>query len=175
MRLLAALVLGCIPSCRSAYVERPGDVEVHPDAAHTAMAPATPRMDDALVAASFRVLLDEIIGDSADRVCVSITDPSAPSPHMPDDAIDRDPSEETLRRLRGTRVTVMARSVCAADERNYGPSRGHIRLRNITEAADHSLTIDAEAMGQYFARYQCVGVYEVARVRAPRCRITGRE
>jgi len=155
-------------------VERSGDVDVRSRPARAATTPATPPLDDVLVAASFRVLLDEIIGDSADRVCLSITDPGAPSPHVPDDAIDRDPSEETLRRLRGARVTVMARSVCAADERNFGNPRGHIRLRNVTEASDHSLTIDAEAMGQYFARYQCVGVYEVARVREARCRIVAR-
>ena len=172
-RVLAALVLGCVASCRSPYVERSGDVDVRARPARDAT-PATPRMDDALVAASFRVLLDEVIGDSADRVCLSVTDPGAPSPHLPDDAIDRDPSEETLRRLRGARVIVMARSVCAADERNFGPSRGHLRLRNISEGADHSLTIDAEAMGQYFARYQCVGVYEVSRVRDARCRIVAR-
>ena len=131
--------------------------------------------DDALVAASFRVLLDEVIGDSADRMCVSVADAGAGSPHMPDDAIDRDPSEEALRRLRGTRVIVMARSVCAADERNFGPSQGHIRLRNVTETADGALTIDAETMGHYFARYQCVGRYEDARIRQARCRITSRE
>jgi hypothetical protein len=155
---VAAVILAFTASCRSRYVERPGDVEAPARRAPSVTTPAVSLADDALVAAAFRVLLDEVIGDSADRVCLSVTEPAAPSPHTPDDAVDRDPSEETLRRLRGTRVTVMARSVCAADERNFGPSRGHIRLRNITEAADHSLTIDAEAMGQYFARYQCVGV-----------------
>ena len=131
--------------------------------------------DDARVAAAFRAILDEVIGDSADRVCVSITDPDAASPHTPDDAIDRDPSEEVLRRLRGTSVTVMARSVCAADERNFGPSRGHIRLRNVAERAGGVLTIEAETMGHYFARYQCVGRYQDARLRDARCRITSRE
>ena len=173
--LVAALILGSAASCRSPYVERPGDVEASARPGRGGRSPAASPMDDAIVAASFRVLLDEVIGDSADRVCLSVTDPGAPSPHLPDDAIDRDPSEETLRRLRGTRVVVMARSVCAADERNFGPSRGHLRLRNVIEAPDHSLTIDAEAMGQYFARYQCVGVYELARVRSARCRLTGRE
>ena len=166
LALAITLLLGTAASCRAQYSALPRTVDG---------GPVSWMSDDAHVAASFRMLLDELIGDSADRICVSITDRGAASPHTPDDAIDRDPSEETLRRLRGTRVIVMARSVCAADERNFGPSRGHIRLRDIAEAADGTLTIDAEAMGHYFARYQCVGRYGEARIREARCRITSRD
>jgi hypothetical protein len=164
--LVTALLVDAAASCRAQYAAMPQPREVMV-ASHTA--------DAELVAISFRVLVDQIIGDSAERVCVSVADPDAKASHTPDDAIDRDPSEDVLRRLRGGRVIVMARSVCAADERNFGPSRGHLRLRHVTAAADGTLTIDADALADHFARYQCVAKQVDGRAHEARCRIVSRD
>jgi hypothetical protein len=165
--LSVALSLAAAASCRAQYAAMPRPSE--PPVVRSRLS------DDALVAASFRVLLDQIIGDSADRVCVSVADPAVDAPHTPDDAVDRDPSEAVLRRLRGSAVIVMARSVCAADERNFGPSRGHLRLTSVTVDPDGTLTIDADTMGDHFARYRCSAILVDGRARDARCRLTSRD
>src|ERR1043165_9659569 len=98
-----------------------------------AQRPATPMMmaavgtDDAVVVTAFRALLDEVIGDSADRVCVSIARTAS------DGALeDADPGATVPHALRGNRsATVLPRSACAADERNFGNPRGLLRLRDV--------------------------------------------
>ena len=162
----AALMLGLSTSCRAQYASLSDP---------TRMVVGETLVEEELVAASFRVLLEQIIGDSADRVCVSVAAPAADAPRVPDDAVDRDPSEGVLRRLRGGRVVVMARSVCAADERNFGPSRGHLRLWGVRAAADGTLTIDADAIGDHYGRYQCVATRSGSRPSDARCRLVRRD
>ena len=126
--------------------------------------------DEASVVTAFRALLDEVIGDSADRVCLSVATTG------PDGALmDADPSASVLRALHGTQTKILPRSVCAADEQNFGNPRGLLRLRDISQLDEHTLIVHAEAIGEHSARYEC----RVARVvhAAPRaqCRITQRD
>ena len=139
-----------------------------------AQRPATPMMmaavgtDDAVVTA-FRALLDEVIGDSADRVCVSIARTGS------DGALeDADPSTSVLHALRGRSAAVVPRSTCAADERNFGNPRGLLRLRDVTPVDEHTLIVHAEAIGDHSARYECV-VPRGSRAAHARCRITERD
>lgn len=140
-----------------------------------AQRPATPMMmasvgsDDAAVVTAFRALLDEVIGDSADRVCVSIARTAS------DGALqDTDPSATVLHALRGRSATVLPRSVCAADERNFGNPRGLLRLRDVSPVDEHTLIVHAEAIGDHSARYECL-VPRVSRASHARCRITARD
>lgn len=126
--------------------------------------------DDASVVTAFRALLDQVIGDSADRVCLSVATTG------PDGSLlDADPSTSVLRALHGTAAKVLPRSVCAADEQNFGNPRGLLRLRDISHVDEHTLIVHAEAIGDHSARYEC----RIARVvhAAPRaqCRITERD
>ena len=137
---------------------------------------ATPMMmaavggDDAVVVTAFRALLDEVIGDSADRVCVSIAHTAS------DGALeDADPSASVLHALRGGRsATVLPRSACAADERNFGNPRGLLRLRDVAPVDEHTLIVHAEAIGDHSARYECL-VPRTPRTAHTRCRITDRD
>lgn len=142
-----------------------------------AQRPATPMMmaavggDDAVVVTAFRALLDEVIGDSADRVCVSIAHTSS------DGALeDADPSASVLHALRGSgrSATVLPRSTCAADERNFGNPRGLLRLRDVAPVDEHTLIVHAEAIGDHSARYECL-VPRTSRAAHARCRITDRD
>ena len=158
--ILLVFVLGCC-------ARRPAHTMVNVASG----AVAASLLSDDVTAAAFRVLIDQIIGDSADRVCVSVAEGRTDAPHVPSDAVDRDPAPEVMRRLRGGKVAVMARSTCAADERNFGPSRGLLRLRAVAIGADGSMTIDADAIGDHFARYVCT-----ARPNASaHCRIASRD
>jgi hypothetical protein len=123
---------------------------------------------DAAVATAFRALLDEIIGDSADKVCLSVARTAEDGT-----VIDADPSTYVLRTLRGTSATVLPRSVCAEDERNFGNPRGLLRLRDVSVLDEHTLIVHAEAIGDHSARYECL----VPRERGKRthCRITARD
>ena len=130
------------------------------------MAAVSTTTDDAVVATAFRALLDEVIGDSADRVCLSVAKP------RPDGAIeDADPSAYVLRSLRGGAATVLPRSVCAADERNFGNPHGLLRLRDVSRVDEHTLIVHAEAIGDHSARYECL----VPRGQHARCKITARD
>jgi hypothetical protein len=140
-----------------------------------AQRPGTPMMmaavggDDAVVATAFRALLDEVIGDSADRVCVSIARTAS------DGALeDADPSTSVLQSLRGRSATVLPRSACAADERNFGNPRGLLRLRDVAVVDEHTLIVHAEAIGDHSARYECL-VPRSPRAAHARCRITDRD
>jgi len=132
--------------------------------------PATPMVmpsvvpnDDATVTTAFRALLDEVIGDSADKVCLSIATATG------DDA---DPSSAVMRALSGRGATrVLPRSVCAADERNFGNPRGLLRLREVTHADQQTLIVRADAVGDHTARYECV----VPASGRPRCKILSRD
>jgi len=124
---------------------------------------------DAIVATAFRALLQEIIGDSADRVCVSIARIGADG-----SLVDADPSGYVLRTLHGTAATVVPRSTCAEDERNFGNPRGLLRLRDVSALDDHTLIVHAEAIGDHSARYECI-VPQGQRGKHARCRITERD
>jgi hypothetical protein len=125
--------------------------------------------DDAVVVTAFRALLDEVIGDSADRVCVSIARTAS------DGALeDADPSATVLHALRGRSATVLPRSVCAADERNFGNPHGLLRLRDVSPVDEHTLIVHADAIGDHSARYECL-VPRASRAAHARCRITERD
>jgi hypothetical protein len=125
--------------------------------------PSVTTLDDASVTAAFRALLEEVIGDSADKVCLSVATTNG------DDA---DPSSTVMRALSGRGAThVLTRSACAADERNFGNPRGLLRLRDVSRADEHTLIVHADAVGDHTARYECV----VAVNGRARCRITGRD
>ena len=140
-----------------------------------AQRPATPMMmaavggDDAVVTTAFRALLDEVIGDSADRVCLSIARMTSDG-----ELQDADPSASVLHALHGRSATVMPRSACAADERNFGNPRGLLRLRDVTPVDEHTLIVHAEAIGDHSARYECL-VPRTPRAAHARCRITERD
>lgn len=126
--------------------------------------------DDASVVTAFRALLDEVIGDSADRVCLSVATTG------PDGELkDADPSPSVLRALHGTAAKVLPRSVCAADEQNFGNPHGLLRLKDVSHLDQHTLMVHAEAIGDHSARYECR--VERASHAAPRaqCRITARD
>jgi hypothetical protein len=124
--------------------------------------PSVTTLDDASVTTAFRALLEEVIGDSADKVCLSVATANG------DDA---DPSSTVMRALGGRGTThVLTRSACAADERNFGNPRGLLRLRDVSRADEHTLIVHADAVGDHTARYECV----VPVNGRARCRITAR-
>jgi hypothetical protein len=125
--------------------------------------------DDATVVTAFRALLDEVIGDSADRVCLSVARTAGDG-----ETEDADPSAYVIRALRGRSAAVLPRSACAADERNFGNPRGLLRLRDVAPVDEHTLIVHADAIGDHSARYECL----IPRgQRGPRahCRITERD
>ena len=132
--------------------------------------PATPMVmpsmvpnDDATVTTAFRALLDEVIGDSADKVCLSIATATGD---------DSDPSHAVMRALSGRGTTrVLPRSACAADERNFGNPRGLLRLREVIHADQQTLIVRADAVGDHTARYECI----VPASGRPRCKILARD
>ena len=130
------------------------------------MAAAVPN-NDAVVATAFRALLDEVIGDSADKVCLSVATPD-------NGGVDVDPSTDVLRSLRGAAAGVLPRSACVADERNFGNPRGLLRLRDFSQIDEHTLIVHAEAVGDHTARYECAVPFPRTGQRA-RCRITSRD
>jgi hypothetical protein len=134
---------------------------------------ATPLMmasvgDDVAIASAFRALLDDVIGDSADKICLSIADPHS--------AEDSDPSPGVLRALRGTtETTVLPRSTCVADERNFGNPRGLLRLRDVSRSDPRTLIAHADAVGDHTAHYECVIPYPAAPNTHSHCRMTSRD
>lgn len=124
---------------------------------------------DAIVVTAFRALIDEVIGDSADKVCLSIGSTGSDGR-----LIDADPSGSVLRALRGGRTTILPRSTCAEDERNFGNPRGLLRLRDVSPLDEHTLIVHAEAIADHSARYECT-VPQGARGRRVHCRITERD
>lgn len=126
--------------------------------------------DEASVVTAFRALLDEVIGDSADRVCLSV------ATTLPDGEVkDADPSASVLRALHGGAAKVLPRSVCAADEQNFGNPRGLLRLRDVSFLDEHTLMVHAEAIGDHSARYECRVARVVRGAPRARCRITERD
>jgi hypothetical protein len=127
--------------------------------------------DDASVTAVFRALLDDVIGDSADKICLSI----APS-RSTSKADDTDPSPAVLRALRNrSQTTVLPRSECAADERNFGNPRGLLRLRDVSRLDQQTLIAHADAVGDHTARYECIVPYPAASNTRSHCRILSRD
>jgi hypothetical protein len=123
--------------------------------------------DDAAVTMAFRALLDDVIGDSADKICLSIATGGSE---------DADPSPGVLKALRGRgEAVVLPRSVCAADERNFGNPRGLLRLRDISRADQRTLIAHADAVGDHTAHYECVIPYPAMANTRPRCHITSRD
>jgi hypothetical protein len=119
---------------------------------------------------AFRALLDDVIGDSADKVCLSIARTTE------DGAIlDSDPSTSIMNALRRGPAAVVPNSTCAEDERNFGNPRGLLRLRDVTSADEHTLIVHAEVIGDHSARYECF-VSRAPRSRQhARCRMTDRD
>jgi hypothetical protein len=138
-------------------------------AQHTAppLVAAAVANDDAFVATAFRALLDEVIGDSADIVCLSVARAS-------DGSVDVDPSSGVMHSLRGGPAKVLPRSACAADERNFGNPRGLLRLKDFARFDEHMLIVHADAVGDHTARYECTVPFPRTGQRA-RCRITSRD
>ena len=123
--------------------------------------------DDAAVTLAFRALLDDVIGDSADKICLSIAGSGGE---------DADPSPGVLKALRGRgEAAVLPRSVCAADERNFGNPRGLLRLRDVSRADQQTLIAHADAVGDHTAHYECVIPYPAAPASRSHCRITSRD
>ena len=129
--------------------------------------------DDDLAVAAFRALLDDVIGDSADLICVSVVGQRGGS--ADGNGEDRDPSPAVVRALRSHAVTVRPYSACAADERNFGPTRGLLRLRDVTTAGDGAIVAHADAVGDHTARYECIVPPRRAAAARARCRMTGRD
>lgn len=125
---------------------------------------------DAVVVTAFRALLDEVIGDSAERVCVSIARTGSDGATQ-----DADPDAGVLRALRGGLATVLPRSVCAQDERNFGNPLGLLRLRDVSAADEHTLIVHAEAIGEHSARYECLVPADRRAAHKAQCRITARD
>lgn len=151
----SALVLALTTAC---HAQRPASMMM-----------ASVDNHDVIVATAFRALLQEIIGDSADRVCISVARTGADG-----SLVDADPSSYVLRTLHGAATTVLPRSTCAEDERNFGNPRGLLRLRDVSALDDHTLIVHAEAIGDHSARYECI-VPEGQRGKHARCRITERD
>jgi len=125
--------------------------------------PSVTTFDDASVTTAFRALLDEVIGDSADKVCLSVATANGD---------DSDPSGTVMHALSGRGAThVLTRSACAADERNFGNPRGLLRLRDVSRVDEHTLIVHADAVGDHTAKYECI----VPAGARPRCRITSRD
>lgn len=125
--------------------------------------PSVPVTDDAAVTLAFRVLLDEVIGDSADKVCLSIARSTG---------TDVDPSAGVMHSLAGHGpARVLTRSACAADERNFGNPSGLLRLRDVSRSDEHTLIVHADAVADHTARYECV----VPATGKARCRIMSRD
>ena len=123
--------------------------------------------EDATIVTAFRALLDQVIGDSADRVCLSVARTVGNG-----ETEDADPSAKVLHALRGGPAAVLPRSACAADERNFGNPRGLLRLRDVAAVDEHTLMVHADVIGDHSARYECL----VPRSgRGARCRITARD
>lgn len=124
---------------------------------------------DAVVVTAFRALLDQVIGDSADRVCLSIA-------RTADDGslVDADPSSSVIQSLRRSSSAVVPRSVCAEDERNFGNPHGLLRLRDVSVVNEHTLIVHAEAIADHSARYECI-VPRSQRGKHIQCRITARD
>jgi len=164
-RFLFRLVYSAVAllaSATSACVNR-RTPSIEPTAAAPMVMPSMVPNDDAAVATAFRALLDEVIGDSADKVCLSVATATGG---------DSDPSSAVMRALSGHGGTrVLTRSACAADERNFGNPRGLLRLREITHTDQQTLLVHADAVGDHTARYECV----VPMSGRPRCKILSRD
>jgi len=124
---------------------------------------------DAVVVTAFRALLDEVIGDSADRICLSIAQTAGDG-----SLIDADPSSSVIQTLRRSSAAVVPRSVCAEDERNFGNPHGLLRLRDVSILDEHTLIVHAEAIADHSARYECI-VPRGQRGKRTQCRITARD
>jgi hypothetical protein len=124
-------------------------------------------MSDADVTVAFRALLDEVIGDSADKVCLSIAATNG---------ADTDPSSTVMHALSGHGpARLLTHSACADDERNFGNARGLLRLRDVSHVDEHTLMVHADAVGDHTARYECLVPAAANSVQHPHCRITQRD
>ena len=155
---LVLAVAACVGAPSSTPISVPA-----PMVAPTVSAPSV--MSDADATVAFRALIEELIGDSADKVCLSIAV----------NGTDADPSTAVMHSLAGHRpARVLTHSACVADERNFGNPHGLLRLRDASHVDEHTLMVHAEAIGEHSARYEClvpVGVHG----QQTRCRITARD
>jgi hypothetical protein len=131
---------------------------------------ASVRSEDTQLVTAFRALLDDVIGDSADKVCLSVA-------HAAEDGAiqDADPSASVMNALRRGPAKVVPNSTCAEDERNFGNPHGLLRLRDVTTADDQMLLVHAEVIGDHSARYECVVPRAPHSRQHVRCRITERD
>jgi hypothetical protein len=128
--------------------------------------------DEELLTSAFRALLDEVIGDSADRVCLSVV---ASADSTTSQIADADPRPGVFRALRGHMPTVSPYSACAADERNYGPARALLRLRDFSLLGADTLLLHADAVGDHTAHYECLVPRAARAAERARCRILSRD
>jgi hypothetical protein len=122
------------------------------------------------VLTAFRALLDAVIGDSADKVCLSVARAAANG-----ETEDADPSASVLHALRQGSASVLPLSTCAEDERNFGNPHALLRLRDVGAADEHTLIVHAEAIGDHSARYECLVPRTAHGATRARCRITERD
>ena len=135
-----------------------------------AAVPAEAPLEDRTVVTAFKALLDQVIGDSADRVCLSVA--RVASNGEPEDA---DPTATVMRALRGGPATVLTHSACVADERNFGNPHGLLRLRDVSTIDEHTLIVHAEVIGDHSARYECLVPRTQHSAERARCKITERD
>ena len=122
-------------------------------------------MSDAEATVAFRALIEEIIGDSANEICLSIAV----------NGTDADPSTAVMHSLAGHGPRrVLTHSACVSDEHNFGNPHGLIRLRDASHVDEHTLMVHAEVIGDHSARYECLVPVGV-RGAQTRCRITARD
>ena len=159
--ILAALFVGlCTSACMA---QRSASVVM-------AAVPEEVPLEDRTVVTAFRALLDQVIGDSADKVCLSVARTASNG-----EVEDADPNAAVMRALRGGAATVLPHSACAADERNFGNPRGLLRLRDVAAVDERTLIVHAEAIGDHSARYECVVPRAQHGTARARCRMTERD
>ena len=132
--------------------------------------PAGAPLEDRTVVTAFRALLDQVIGDSADKVCLSVARVTSNG-----ETEDADPNSAVMHALRGGPATVLPQSACVADERNFGNPRGLLRLRDVAPVDERSLIVHAEAIGDHSARYECVVPRAQHSAERAHCTITERD
>jgi hypothetical protein len=129
------------------------------------MVSAASAMSDADATVAFRALIEELIGDSADKVCLSIAINGS----------DADPSAGVMHALaRHASTHALTHSECATDERNFGNPHALLRLRDASHVDEHTLMVQAEAIGDHSARYECLIPLDM-HGQHTRCRITARD
>jgi hypothetical protein len=135
-----------------------------------AAVPESAPLEDRTIVTAFRALLDQVIGDSADKVCLSVAHATGTG-----EIEDSDPNAVVMHALRGGSTAVLPHSVCAADERNFGNPRGLLRLRDVSAVDERTLMVHAEVIGDHSARYECLVPQAAHGATRAHCKITERD